>query len=185
MKLIDKKLLESIRIFNNKTGAKIYSSGIFDDEQENELGGNDVVDQDDFSDDFSDDRITMDLTDELSGDELSGDDFDLSDDVDDFDNGDEFNAPNFDAGASDMDYENDEVVQDNEPLDADYQGDIRTVNGAYLIFKRHEPDGTFSELWCYNVGKDKESEKIIRSAILSISDARDRLNGDATSSGVS
>jgi len=54
--------------------------------------------------------------------------------------------------------------------DDDYQGIIRTVKGAYLIYKRKQPDDTYEELWIYNVGKDLKQENQTRRAILAGTD---------------
>lgn len=49
---------------------------------------------------------------------------------------------------------------------SDRQGLIRTVKGAHLIYKRKEPDGTFSELWIYEIQKGLRDEFETRQAIL-------------------
>jgi len=54
--------------------------------------------------------------------------------------------------------------------DPNYQGMIRTVRGAYLVYKRKESNGTYEEVWLYNVGKDLQKETAIRRAILSGTD---------------
>lgn len=54
--------------------------------------------------------------------------------------------------------------------DADFQGEIRTVRGANLVFKRKMDDGNFEELWIYNVGNDIKRETQIRRAILAGTD---------------
>lgn len=52
----------------------------------------------------------------------------------------------------------------------DFQGEIRTVRGANLVFKRKMDDGNFEELWIYNVGNDIKRETQIRRAILAGTD---------------
>lgn len=54
--------------------------------------------------------------------------------------------------------------------DPDYQGVIRTVTGANLIYKRRTEDGVYEELWVYNVGKSMKTEAKIRRAILAGTD---------------
>jgi hypothetical protein len=52
----------------------------------------------------------------------------------------------------------------------DFQGDIRTVKGADLVYKRKQEDGNLEELWIYNVGNDIRTETTIRKAILAGTD---------------
>ena len=47
---------------------------------------------------------------------------------------------------------------------------IRVVPGAHLVFKRSDEEGTFDELWIYNVGEEFDQELQIRRAILSGTD---------------
>lgn len=59
-------------------------------------------------------------------------------------------------------------IDDLEPDDPDRQGDIRSVQDAHLVFKRKTADGTFEELWFYNVGDDaSRSDDDIKRDILS------------------
>lgn len=60
--------------------------------------------------------------------------------------------------------------------DPNFQGIIRTVKGANLVYKRESPDNTFTELWIYNVGKDMRQESQIKRAILAGTDL-DPTNG--------
>lgn len=57
-----------------------------------------------------------------------------------------------------------------EEEDPNFQGNIRTVAGANLVYKRKEEDGNYEELWIYNVGKDIKKESQIRRAILAGTD---------------
>lgn len=59
---------------------------------------------------------------------------------------------------------------DAEDENADFQGEIRTVRGANLVFKRKMDDGNFEELWIYNIGNDIKRETQIRRAILAGTD---------------
>lgn len=54
--------------------------------------------------------------------------------------------------------------------DPDYQGAIRTVSSAHLVYKRQQEDGTFHELWQYNLGDDFKRELTVRRAILAGTD---------------
>lgn len=60
-----------------------------------------------------------------------------------------------------------------EPQDPERMGDIRTVKGAHLVYKRQESDGTFKELWMYNVGKHINDAISIKRAILAGTDIAD------------
>lgn len=65
----------------------------------------------------------------------------------------------------------DEEEFGDEPAgDPDFEGDIRTVTGANLVYKRKQEDGNFEELWIYNVGNDIKKETTIRRAILAGTD---------------
>jgi hypothetical protein len=50
--------------------------------------------------------------------------------------------------------------------DPDRQGVIRTIKNAHLVYKRSDSDGTFSELWMYDISKGSKDEFDIRNAIL-------------------
>lgn len=64
-----------------------------------------------------------------------------------------------------------EELDDEDQIDdPDYQGFIRTVPNAHLVFKRQQPDGTFNELWIYNIGNDFRKELEIRKGILAGTD---------------
>ena len=65
----------------------------------------------------------------------------------------------------------DQIVDDQEEWDdPDYQGVIRTAPDAHLVSKRQQEDGTFDELWVYNVGQDFKSELKTRRAVLAGTD---------------
>ena len=68
------------------------------------------------------------------------------------------------GGDVEGDNERDEVEDEN------LAGTIRTIPNAHLVFKRTQEDGTFDELWHYNVGQDFKSELKIRRAILAGTD---------------
>lgn len=63
-----------------------------------------------------------------------------------------------------------EVADQDDIDDPDYQGFIRTVPDAHLVYKRQQPDGTFNELWVYNIGNDFRKELEIRKGILAGTD---------------
>lgn len=54
--------------------------------------------------------------------------------------------------------------------DENFQGNIRTVSGADLVYKRKDEDGNYEELWIYNVGHDIRQETSTRRAILAGTD---------------
>ncbi len=54
--------------------------------------------------------------------------------------------------------------------DPDFQGAIRTVSNSHLVYKRQQEDGTFHELWQYNLGDDFKKELTVRRAILAGTD---------------
>lgn len=56
------------------------------------------------------------------------------------------------------------------PEDENFEGNIRTVAGADLVYKRKTEDGNFEELWIYTVGNDIRKETQIRKAILAGTD---------------
>ncbi len=57
-----------------------------------------------------------------------------------------------------------------EPDEPDRAGLIRVVDNAHLIYKRQAENGTFEELWIYNIHSDTNDELEIRRAILSGTD---------------
>lgn len=54
--------------------------------------------------------------------------------------------------------------------DDDRQGSLRSVKGARLTFKRQMPDGTFQEMWIFNVGETLKDSLQVKRAILSGTD---------------
>jgi hypothetical protein len=63
--------------------------------------------------------------------------------------------------------DNDDEEDEGDP---DRQGVIRTIKDAHLIYKRKDGDGTFTELWEYDISKGTKDEFRIRSAILNGTD---------------
>lgn len=91
-------------------------------------------------------------------------DFDGEDSEDDSTLGDQEDAQD---GMQDDGVENGEEEQEGQN---DFQGLIRTVRGACLVYKRKNESGTFDELWIYNVGNNLKDETNIRRGILSGTD---------------
>lgn len=67
-----------------------------------------------------------------------------------------------------------------EPEDPDRQGLIRTIPGAHLIYKREGHNGTFTEMWMYQVGPNHRTEEKVRSAILDGTDIDQRLGASVS-----
>ena len=57
-----------------------------------------------------------------------------------------------------------------EPIDPNRAGIIRTVKNAHLVYKRQAEDGTFEELWIYNIHTGTHDELDIRRDILAGTD---------------
>lgn len=77
-------------------------------------------------------------------------------------------APDMSMGA-DMHDDFDDEVNDMDG-EGDRRGIIRTVDDAHLVYKRQTDDGSFEELWVYNVGSGIKDELKIRRAILAGTD---------------
>ena len=76
-------------------------------------------------------------------------------------------------GKDDSPIDNPNEIEDNdkEPEDENFQGIIRTVPGACLVYKRRDEKNTYEELWIYNAGgRDIKPEMKIRSSILAGTD---------------
>lgn len=92
------------------------------------------------------------------------DDFDINDPTGlDLDDDSEFSFDDM-GGASD------DSEESGEETNPDFQGDIRSVTGANLVYKRQTQDGSYEELWIYTIRKDAQAEYAIRKAILSGTD---------------
>lgn len=52
----------------------------------------------------------------------------------------------------------------------DKQGVLRKIQNAHLIYKRQDVDGTYTELWTYDINKGVKDEFNIRNAILNGTD---------------
>lgn len=73
-------------------------------------------------------------------------------------------------GDPEMNLEKPEEGSEEPEEDPNFQGIIRTVKGANLVFKRQQEDNTFTELWVMNFGKDMKKESVIKRAILAGTD---------------
>jgi hypothetical protein len=76
----------------------------------------------------------------------------------------DFESPNGD------DREMDEIAN-KASEDPDKQGVIRKIQGAHLVYKREQEDGTYEEMWIYNSDKSNmKNELKIRRAIIADTD---------------
>lgn len=69
---------------------------------------------------------------------------------------------------ADTEFELDQQIEPSD--DPNRQGIIRTVDNAHLVFKRQSEDGTFEELWVYNIGDSLDTGLKIRRDILAGTD---------------
>jgi hypothetical protein len=142
-------------------GMPDFDMSDLDDDEAASMGDEEIDGLDDNLDGESD----LDMTD------LEGEDSDeLSDDED-------MDMDDLDLDDEDLDFdmEDGETEGDENSEDSDFQGDIRSVTGACLIYKRVAEDSTYEELWVYNVGKDINTEVKIRRAILDGTDIKPQL----------
>lgn len=172
-----KKLDEAAKVFNLDTGEELDIKQILDDLDDDDSEENPFTRAEFDDSEFDQDASLDDLdTSEFGYDELEGElDDDTMEPTLSFGN----DEPEFDQeeegdleGEEGLgDEEGEPEYEDSEEVeDPDYQGMIRTVKGAYLIYKRRTPEGDFEELWIYNVGKDIRQETTIRRAILAGTD---------------
>jgi len=75
------------------------------------------------------------------------------------------------AGAPEQEYGVPDVTPEKQEFkNPDRAGVIRTVDDAHLIYKRQTEDGTFEELWIYNIHDSTNDELDIRRDILAGTD---------------
>ena len=74
-----------------------------------------------------------------------------------------------DEAEADMFSDEEDAGFEDEPSNPDKEGLIRTVRGAYMVYKRATAEGNFEELWLYNMGNVK-TQTHIRNAILAGTD---------------
>ena len=90
---------------------------------------------------------------------------------DDLDDSNGIDAPAVDPSEPNIPLSPEQNAQEEEEeQDDNFQGLIRTVRGACLVYKRKTDDGTYDELWIYNVGDNVKTETRIRNGILSGTD---------------
>lgn len=76
-----------------------------------------------------------------------------------------------DGEDSELDLNSDSPDEEDTGEDPNFQGIIRTVTGACLVYKRKTPQNNYEELWVYNVGgRDIKPELQIRTSILAGTD---------------
>lgn len=105
----------------------------------------------------------LDFSDIFGDDENSFDDLDFSDIFGDDDTEDEFDED--DPFSEEEPTEDEEFFGDEDDAleteeDPDKQGMIRTVRGAYLVYKRVTANNNYEELWVYNTKNIKSQTKI-------------------------
>lgn len=111
--------------------------------------------------------------DDVDGEAVDSEEYtnDIDDDMSAFDDKDDVNASGEDTDFDFTDNETDATGSDMvDQHDPNFEGEIRTVAGADLVYKRKQEDGNYEELWIYNVGNDIRKETEIRKAILAGTD---------------
>lgn len=68
----------------------------------------------------------------------------------------------------------------DENKNSDKQGLIRKIKGAHLVYKRINEDGTYDELWMYNISRGSRNEYEIRSEILANTDIEQKSGVSAS-----
>ena len=71
---------------------------------------------------------------------------------------------------SDKDEKSSDDKKEDKKENPDKQGVIRNIKNAHLIYKRQDVDGTYIELWAYDIHKGLKDEFNIRNAILNGTD---------------
>lgn len=72
--------------------------------------------------------------------------------------------------APDADVQPDEYDDQASAEDSNFQGDIREIPGARLVYKRKNETGTYDEMWVYVMSKSMRDENNIKQSILSGTD---------------
>ena len=136
----------------------------------------DVLEEDE-DDSFPGDELEVEQDED---DSFPGDESEVEQDEDDVFSDDEDDSFPGDESDVELDDENSEEIDDVADAateDPDRQGMIRNVDGAHLVYKRKQPDGTFEELWFYLVNDLQQGMKN-RKAVLAGTD----INMNTTSS---
>lgn len=131
-----------------------------------------LLDDDENDEDFSDENSITDFdTDDYNFDELEEDDDEYNEDDDDYDGPDRpYDDGDFALDdPEDFDEDFDEDSDENEMSSNENEGIIRTVRGAYMVFKRPTASNNYEELWIYNMTNVKSLTKI-RNSILAGTD---------------
>lgn len=142
-----------------------------DSEDELEYGDldDDLSDDDEFENDELDDPDSFDDETDLD----MQDDSDSLDDLDGLSDDDALEQDDLDD-ETDLDIQDDsdslDDLDSSTEEDNNFQGEIRSVPGACLVYKREAEDSTYEELWIYNVGDDINEEVRLRRAILAGTD---------------
>lgn len=116
--------------------------------------------------------VDDDLNDDTLTDEQDVEGMDFEDSDSDFDQDFSLDGDNDEAELDGEASEEEESQEESqEEVDPDFQGIIRTVPGACLVYKRKTENNTFEELWVYNAGgRDLAPEIKIRNSILAGTD---------------
>lgn len=79
---------------------------------------------------------------------------------------DDFSEDDTNKSNEDM-YSDDDISTNNDNQDPDRQGNVRYVPGAHLVCRRQVDDGTYEELWIYNIDQknSSRSDKIIKNIL--------------------
>jgi len=72
-----------------------------------------------------------------------------------------------DFSDNESEQQTDNYSVDNQNQDPDRQGNVRYVQGAHLVCRRQVDDGTYEELWIYNIDQknSSRSDKIIKNIL--------------------
>lgn len=148
MKLLQ-EALKSVRRLDDEP--ETYNGEQATDELDFDLDG-ESTDGESTDDELTDDEFSLDGEAEPASEEPEGE-FNL--------NGDEIEQPEDRSGLDNV------ATQATD--DPNRRGLIRTVKGSHLVYKRESEDGTFEELWVFNVA-DLKDEMKTRKAILAGTD---------------
>lgn len=83
------------------------------------------------------------------------------------DTDDTFGAMDKETGGIDVEME---IEVGDDKNDENFEGDIRNVENAELVYKREQPDGNYNELWIVNVGREYDNSYQVQRNILAGTD---------------
>lgn len=116
-------------------------------------------------------RIYKYVDEELNKDPYSSDDYEDEEFTNFLDPNENEDEGDFDSDSEDFENMDNGEEQQEEDKDPDFQGIIRTVPGACLVYKRKDQQNNYEELWVYNVGgRDIRPETKVRNSILAGTD---------------